>query len=278
MWIVTNNKNSPDNSADVRANTRRFYAELSGDPRVTRIVGFLVRMPAQGRVFAERGLVVYAVAVGEDAGAGAGPDHVGRLAPAPGAVPRQPAAPAQAADAPGAGALHRRQPRRQWRQRLHRPRRAGGARRARGPARAAAPDGRGAQRALSLPYRAGDDAAGVDALRRGRRRGRAGGDLAGAAARPLRRGRGGAEGDARPRAAAAARPRPAAGRGQRRRRAGGAADRRAPGVRPGLRTARAGGVRRRRADAPRWARPAPCPTCSTAAATCARRPRACRCA
>lgn len=67
VWIVTNNKNSPDNSADVRANTRRFYAELSGDPRVTRIAGFLVRMPAQGRVFAERGLVVYAVAVGEDA-------------------------------------------------------------------------------------------------------------------------------------------------------------------------------------------------------------------
>ena len=67
VWIVTNNKNSPGNSADVRRNTQRFYAELAGDPAVTRIAGFLVRMPAQGRDFAERGLVVYAVAVGADA-------------------------------------------------------------------------------------------------------------------------------------------------------------------------------------------------------------------
>lgn len=67
VWIVTNNKNSPGDSADVRRNTQRFYAELAGDAAVTRIAGFLVRMPAQGRDFAERGLVVYAVAVGADA-------------------------------------------------------------------------------------------------------------------------------------------------------------------------------------------------------------------
>ena len=71
VWIVTNNnKNSPDNSPDVSRNTRKFYAELANDPRVTRIAGFLVRMPAQGRVFTERGLVIYAVAVGEDAARG----------------------------------------------------------------------------------------------------------------------------------------------------------------------------------------------------------------
>ena len=67
VWIVTNNKNSPNNSADVRRNTQRFYADLANDAQVTRISGFLVRMPAQGRVFTERGLVVYGVAVGEDA-------------------------------------------------------------------------------------------------------------------------------------------------------------------------------------------------------------------
>ncbi|MBE7219217.1 MAG: hypothetical protein INR64_12160, partial [Caulobacteraceae bacterium] len=67
VWIVTNNKNSPDNSAEVKRNTQRFYAELANDPRVARIAGFLVRMPAQGRVFSEKGLVVYAVAVGDDA-------------------------------------------------------------------------------------------------------------------------------------------------------------------------------------------------------------------
>lgn len=66
VWIVTNNKNSPSNSAEVKRNTQRFYAELAGDARITRIAGFLVRMPAQGRDFAERGLVVYAVAVGEN--------------------------------------------------------------------------------------------------------------------------------------------------------------------------------------------------------------------
>ncbi len=67
VWIVTNNKNSPSNSAEVKRNTAAFYAELSNDPRVTRIAGFLVRMPARGHVFSERGLVVYAVAVGDNA-------------------------------------------------------------------------------------------------------------------------------------------------------------------------------------------------------------------
>ena len=67
VWIVTNNKNSPNNSAEVKRNTQAFYAELTGDPRVTRIAGFLVRMPAQSQAFSERGLVIYGVAIGDNA-------------------------------------------------------------------------------------------------------------------------------------------------------------------------------------------------------------------
>jgi len=65
VWMVVNNKNSPDNSQDVRNNTAGFYAALSRDVGVTRIAAFLVRMPVQGRHYRERGLVVYAIARGE---------------------------------------------------------------------------------------------------------------------------------------------------------------------------------------------------------------------
>lgn len=65
VWIVTNNKNSPDNSAAVDANTQRFYREIQSSPSITGIVAFLVLNPVQGEDFSEQGLVIYGLAKGE---------------------------------------------------------------------------------------------------------------------------------------------------------------------------------------------------------------------
>ena len=66
VWIVTNNKNSPDNSAAVDENTRAFYRALQSSPTISAIAAYMVPNPVKGEHFSERGLVVYAVAIGAD--------------------------------------------------------------------------------------------------------------------------------------------------------------------------------------------------------------------
>lgn len=63
IWVVTNNKNSPDNSDAVDANTLKFYRDLQSSPSITALAAFLVINPVQGK-FSERGLVVYGIAKG----------------------------------------------------------------------------------------------------------------------------------------------------------------------------------------------------------------------
>ncbi|MCS0502197.1 hypothetical protein [Ancylobacter mangrovi] len=67
IWMLSNNKNSPDNDQNVAANTRAFYDLLRGSPYVTRMVAFPLRMPVRGPNFAENGFIVYGIAYGERA-------------------------------------------------------------------------------------------------------------------------------------------------------------------------------------------------------------------
>jgi len=67
VWIFTNNKNSPGNDPATAARNRDFYNLLHVDPSITKTVVFPLKMPVQGKLFAARGLMVYALAYGDPA-------------------------------------------------------------------------------------------------------------------------------------------------------------------------------------------------------------------
>lgn len=67
IWIFTNNKNSPDNDAQTAERNRDFYRLLHLEPSITKTLVFPLKMPVQGRQYAARGLMVYALAYGKPA-------------------------------------------------------------------------------------------------------------------------------------------------------------------------------------------------------------------
>lgn len=69
IWIVTNNKDAPDNNQAVVANTRAFYRALRESPHITAIAAFPMRKLVTGPNFKEKGLIVYAIAYGDRAAA-----------------------------------------------------------------------------------------------------------------------------------------------------------------------------------------------------------------
>ncbi len=74
IWIFTNNKNSPGNDPATAARNLEFYRLLHLEPSITRTVVFPLRMPVQGKFFAAKGLMVYGLAYGKEAG-----DELGRM-------------------------------------------------------------------------------------------------------------------------------------------------------------------------------------------------------
>jgi hypothetical protein len=69
VWIFTNNKNSPGNDPATAERNRDFYRLVHLDPSITKAVVFPLSMPVQGKLYSARGLMVYALAYGEPAGA-----------------------------------------------------------------------------------------------------------------------------------------------------------------------------------------------------------------
>jgi len=68
IWIFTNNKNSPGNDPATAARNLDFYRMLHLEPSITRTLVFPLKMPVQGKQYAARGLMVYALAYGNEAG------------------------------------------------------------------------------------------------------------------------------------------------------------------------------------------------------------------
>ena len=68
IWLLTNNRNSPDNDQRTAERNREFYALLHESPHISRTIAFPVRMPLQGARYESSGLMVYALAYGEAAG------------------------------------------------------------------------------------------------------------------------------------------------------------------------------------------------------------------
>lgn len=67
IWIFTNNKNSPNNSAETAAHNREFYNLVHDEPSITRSLAFPLAMPVKGNVYSANGLMVYALAYGSEA-------------------------------------------------------------------------------------------------------------------------------------------------------------------------------------------------------------------
>ena len=67
IWIFTNNKNSPGNDAQTAERNRDFYRLLHLEPSITKTLVFPLKMPVQGKQYAAKGLMVYALAYGKPA-------------------------------------------------------------------------------------------------------------------------------------------------------------------------------------------------------------------
>lgn len=70
LWIITNNKNSPDNSAETVKKNTEFYNFLQDTPEIRRIVAFPHEMAVKGvskKDYVANGLMIYALAYGDPA-------------------------------------------------------------------------------------------------------------------------------------------------------------------------------------------------------------------
>jgi hypothetical protein len=70
LWILTNNKNSPDNSLETVEKNKDFYHFLQETNEIRRIVAFPYPMKVQSRIrpdFSANGLMIYALAYGDEA-------------------------------------------------------------------------------------------------------------------------------------------------------------------------------------------------------------------
>ena len=66
VWLVTNNRNSPNNDQATAARNREFYELIHKGQAIDKVVAFPLRMPVQGKHYQANGLMVYAFAVGKD--------------------------------------------------------------------------------------------------------------------------------------------------------------------------------------------------------------------
>ncbi len=69
VWIFTNNKNSPNNDPQTLRRNEDFYRVLHLDPTITRTLAYPVKMPLAGKLYRASGLMVYALACGDEASA-----------------------------------------------------------------------------------------------------------------------------------------------------------------------------------------------------------------
>ncbi len=65
VWLITNNRNSPNNDQQTAARNREFYGLIHRGSAITRALAFPLQMPVQGEHYKANGLMIYAFAVGE---------------------------------------------------------------------------------------------------------------------------------------------------------------------------------------------------------------------
>ena len=67
LWIITNNKNSPQNSPETAAKNKEFYCWLQREDNIKRIVAYTYSMPVRGAHYNANGIMIYAMAYGKPA-------------------------------------------------------------------------------------------------------------------------------------------------------------------------------------------------------------------
>ena len=65
VWLVTNNRNSPNNDQATASRNREFYELIHRGGAITRALAYPLQMPVQGEHYHANGLMVYVFAVGE---------------------------------------------------------------------------------------------------------------------------------------------------------------------------------------------------------------------
>ena len=65
VWLITNNRNSPNNDQETARRNREFYALIHRGSAITRALAYPLQMPVQGEHYQANGLMVYVFAVGE---------------------------------------------------------------------------------------------------------------------------------------------------------------------------------------------------------------------
>lgn len=66
VWLITNNRNSPNNDQATAARNREFYALIHHGAAIDKALAFPLRMPVEGQHYRANGLMVYAFAVGRE--------------------------------------------------------------------------------------------------------------------------------------------------------------------------------------------------------------------
>jgi hypothetical protein len=66
VWLVTNNRNSPNNDQATAARNREFYALIHRGAAIDKALAFPLRMPVRGAHYSANGLMVYVFAAGKE--------------------------------------------------------------------------------------------------------------------------------------------------------------------------------------------------------------------
>lgn len=67
VWILTNNKNSPNNSQETRSKNQDFYDMLHHQDAISKIVAYPLKMSVKSQRFQANGIMIYGIAYGEEA-------------------------------------------------------------------------------------------------------------------------------------------------------------------------------------------------------------------
>ena len=66
VWLLTNNRNSPNNDQATARRNREFYQLIHQGGAISKALAFPLRMPVHGAHYSANGLMVYVFAIGED--------------------------------------------------------------------------------------------------------------------------------------------------------------------------------------------------------------------
>ena len=66
VWLVTNNRNSPNNDQATAQRNREFYALIHRGAAIDKALAFPLRMPVKGAHYSANGLMVYVFAAGKE--------------------------------------------------------------------------------------------------------------------------------------------------------------------------------------------------------------------